>query len=247
MKTVALSDVIESAASLLGWMPQSSIGITTAQQKRIVAAMNRWVRRGWHYGMWPDAIETEERTVETEEGTGRSYLAMVPGESDTWTEVGTAVAFYDEDPLTCDEVPESYSISQRSGMIVIVDDDAPATGFLEFRRVPPRFSGTPWDDSITYDVDELAYYSTTGECYRCIKVSDAGTVPTNTTYWEAVDFPAWLEDYVVDNTVADLLGGDDRRGRVDMLRDEATNAIADAYATERDQQGLSLRAGVAAR
>lgn len=286
MKTVTLKDVVDAAAALLGWMPQSRTGISAEQRNRIVASLNRWARKGWNFGVWPEAVEVEERTVLTDADTGRAYLplstdawdsgvtyavgdvverwglyyvailagtAQDPASATTYweetaqTPIGLALAFYETDPLANSDEPSQYGLKPASGRLWIVDEDAPATGFLEFKRVPPVFSGTDWDSTIAYAAGARVFLGTTGESYVCVKASTNNDPATATTYWAKVDFPAWLEDYAANQAAADLLGGDDRRGRADTLREAAADAIAEAYETERDQQGQVMRAGVSAR
>lgn len=248
MKTVAIRDVIEAVAALVGWMPQSSDGIRAEQRERIVALLNRHVRVGWNYGRWPEAVATEERTVEAETDPARSVVRTTPVAGvDTFTAVGSAVAMYVEDPEAVDYVPRTVRFAPRSGKLVIMDSSAPDTVWLEFRRMPPVFSGKAWDDSIgTYAVGDVRYYGTTGECYRCVAAPTAGTLPTDDDFWEKMDFPAWLSEFVAALTTADLLGGDDRKGRADALKGEAEDALANAYANEMDEQGVVTKAGVAA-
>jgi hypothetical protein len=92
--------------------------------------------------------------------------------------------------------------------------------YVTFRKPVPQFTATEWDAAEAYAADDLVYDDETGECYKAVQAGTNHAV-TDEAYWERVEFPARLKNFVTVAAYADALRGDDQTGKAQA---EARNA-----------------------
>jgi hypothetical protein len=131
--------------------------------------------------------------------------------------------------------PVRFALSERG---VQFAESAPVQVWLKFRKRPPVFTSSAWVSTTAYVADDLVYYATTGECYKALQAS-TGQLPTNTTYWERVKFPALLSNFVKRSVMADRLRDLKQTDRAAIEEDRAFAELANA--ADREVQGQNER------
>lgn len=106
--------------------------------------------------------------------------------------------------------------------------DAPAQVWIEFRKRPPVFTSTRHSLTTTYALDDLAYSSTTGECYKSLQAANVNHAVTDAAWWERVQFPAVLASFVKRCASADALNDQKQTSRKKDKLDEAYAELQDA-------------------
>ena len=95
--------------------------------------------------------------------------------------------------------------------------------FVEFRKRPPEFTGTLYENTTAnYYVGDLVWDEGTalgaqnsGECAVCIQAhtNSPARTPDNASYWTKVDFPWILRPFVVRAAYSDFLAADGQTGK----------------------------------
>ena len=139
---------------------------------------------------------------------------------------------------------------ELSGNGVQVSSLTSARPYLHFRLRVPEFTAEEWDNTREYSEDDLVFFGdpeneeATGECYQSLQDSNTDKQPdTETTYWERVEFPAFLGEFVTQAVYAELMKGDSQQ----KLGAEASawSKLANAGIVWTEQQGQYDRADVA--
>ncbi len=104
----------------------------------------------------------------------------------------------------------------------------PALVYIEFKVRPVTWTSSVYAAATAYVVGNVVYYPNTlsggtGECYLC-KLNATGQVPTNTTYWTKLDFPAVLANFTKRAAAADAIGDQKQNTR---KRQELAQAYSD--------------------
>lgn len=115
--------------------------------------------------------------------------------------------------------------------------DAPAQPWIEFRKRPPVFTSTRYSATTTYALDALVYSTTSGECYKSLQVNNLGHDPSGASaaYWERVQFPAILANFVKRAAMVDALNDQKQT-------DRAAQKLRDAYEELEDASDRALAA-----
>lgn len=200
------------------------------------------------------AVGTTYAVGDVVERWGLFYEAILAGAGQdplTATTYWTAVAQTPIGTVPADGVTTNHPRASRTpwawpcvataGRIVLPDSSTPDTVWVRFRRMVPTVSGLDWDVSIgTYVAGDVRYYATTGECYRCVRPPPAGTLPTDTGYWQKGDLPACLARGLAFLAAAD---GRDAEDKVSArLEGRGYEALMNAALVELEQAGQPTRA-----
>lgn len=191
MRTVPFKSIYYGVASRLGLTPNTTDGIDAARGAEIVQEINNWVQEGWDYDWWPEAMVTVERDVTTAADSVR-YVPYV--ETDEIS-IGSVLRLDEANPLVSGYSNKLPFTLNANG--VVVNDAAPDSVFVQFRRRAPQFTHLEWDSGITYAIGDVVYYATAGECYIAIVAGKDKNPVAETTYWTKVDFPVWLRTFVL--------------------------------------------------
>lgn len=138
------------------------------------------------------------------------------------------------------QYPYHWPFVPKNGRITLTDSSTPDALWVHFRTRPPTLNGTAYDKSIAYSVGAVRYYPDTGECYRCVRATPAGTAPTNTDYWEKVDIPAWLARAAALGAAADWRAADEEAAA--KLEADALRELMDSVDRQIAAQGQAQRA-----
>lgn len=100
--------------------------------------------------------------------------------------------------------------------------------YVRFRKPVPQFTSTEWDAAETYAIGDLVYDDDSGDCYKAIQAGTNHAV-TDADYWERVEFPARLKNFVTIAAYADALRGDDQTGKAIAESRNAELALVQAH------------------
>lgn len=136
---------------------------------------------------------------------------------------------------------ETYLDTDR---IVVTDSAAGATVWVKLRKVPPRFSGEDFNATTAYEEGWIVYYPTSnetqveGNCYR------ASLTEGNVEYWEEMEVPAILEQFLVLAGTAEYYRNDTQLERADDLDNQASAKLQQAYEQTMLHNGIYMTARV---
>jgi len=142
------------------------------------------------------------------------FIRYIELEQDGETVIGAVDVnncLFDQDPRLFRDAGRVSDVCLLGDKILVEAADAPAEPYLRFRLRPPEFSLTDWSAATEYAINDLVYYSTSGETYKALVSSTNQNPYTETTYWEPVEFPRFLKDFVVVAVAADRLTEDEAR------------------------------------
>jgi len=111
--------------------------------------------------------------------------------------------------------------------------------WLDYQKKPPTFTSVSYSATTDYSVGDVAYDSTSGECYRALLANGPSSfvkAVTNTFYWIKVDFPYFLERFVVSAAYSDLLASDGQTGKSIAEEERAMDILMDAADTVAPQR-----------
>jgi len=170
----------------------------------------------------------------TEVETLKRYVAL---EQTGQTKIGGVKRVCRRDPELYPQAPGEvrFDITPKG---IVPESRAGARVYVEFRKRPPTFAADEYSAVTAYAADDVRFYPTTWECYRA-KQATTGNAPTNTTYWEKVEFPYVLKRFVEQACYAATLKPD---GAGDKAADELALAygfLIQAQDVELAQQGQS--------
>lgn len=157
------------------------------------------------------------------------------------TEIGSVFAIYSANPRTTrtwKEVPFQRSVT---GVQTI---GGPNVVWVEFRLVPPQFTGSDWDSDTAYTAGQQVYFtiSGAGNFYECLTATSAGDSPlTAASAWAVVEIPRIFDDYMAFGAAADwyrLQGQHDKAAVMERGADDQLGAETDKLYR---QQGLTQR------
>jgi hypothetical protein len=100
--------------------------------------------------------------------------------------------------------------------------------YVTFRKPVPQFTSDEWDAAEAYEADDLVYDDASGDCYKALQASTNQAV-TLAAYWERVEFPLRLKNFVSIAAYADALRGDDQTGKALAEANNATIALVQAH------------------
>ena len=140
--------------------------------------------------------------------------------------------------------PGKLSFGQSANGIQI-SSLAGTKAWLHYQKKVPGFTAVPYSATTNYVVDDLAYDDTTGECYVAILANGPGSAVkavTDADYWTKVDFPYFLERFVVHSVYSDWLAADGQTGK-SIVEDERAMTVlmdtADTVAPQRWSESVS--------
>lgn len=153
---------------------------------------------------------------------------------------------------TQDAWDEPFALSELG---VQFHTSAPNEIWLTFRRRVPVFTSVPYSSTTTYGAAGLLVFwpgptqwapslTGTGECYKSKASMTVGTLPSDTTKWEKVNFPYALVSFVKRAVYSDLLREQKQTDRAKAELNEATDKLTDAAVTALEQQGQFEQAAV---
>lgn len=124
------------------------------------------------------------------------YGSYIPFQQICRRPMGMVIGVYPSDPRAkgCSCQCGSYYRPLANG-IEVLGGHGP-TVFVKYQVPVPRFTLTPYAPGRNYSTGNILYESNIGECFIAI-VPSVGVAPPNPTAWLQLQFPDFLEDYVV--------------------------------------------------
>lgn len=161
------------------------------------------------------------------EEAGDDFMRYVELEQTGQTKIGQVWNLFKENPSTSRTPGELGFDLSNHGIEPVVG--APNRVYVHFQLRPPEFTSTPWDSAATYEVDDLVYYPTTGECYIAILAGSNKNPEIQTTYWRKVDFPYVLAEFAKLYAVADSLNEEGQTDKAKAMRADAYDKLMDEF------------------
>lgn len=153
------------------------------------------IRYAWENFEWPELCPVEQRTPDS---NGLIEL------DDGGTAIGEVFAIWDGDPNGTNGANELAFTLTPDG--IQLRPGAYSTAWVHFRSRVPDYHGAVIDLAATYAVDDQVYDEDAGNFFRAIT---AGSQPvTNTVYWEPIEIPYCLFEFVVRAAYADAITGE---------------------------------------
>jgi hypothetical protein len=157
------------------------------------------------------------------------------------TRIGAVKGVYTSEQNAIEEQME-LDWTEHASRIYVYDSNAGATVWVKFRKVAPRFSTELWVQGYPdYQEGWVVMWPAgntqmEGNCYR------AGLDPTTgaQNYWELMEIPTVLENYVVAAAFGDALVADGQVTRGTAMQDFARAELNRAHAAVMLQQGLGF-------
>jgi hypothetical protein len=149
-------------------------------------------------------------------GVLTAFSRYVAYEQTGKTPIGEVSRVTRKDPrVFCDTYGEVGFFTIEEG--IQVDNSAPNSVWVEFRKRPPVFTFTPWNVTTAYIAGDVVYYPTTGQCYVAL-VNTTGQIPSsNATVWQVVAFPLILGSFVKRAVAADMMTEQKQNDRATRL------------------------------
>lgn len=118
--------------------------------------------------------------------------------------MGMVIGVYPSDPRakSCSCQCGLYYRPQGNG-IEVCGGHGPSV-FVKYQLPVPEFTLTPYAPGRNYSTGNNVYHALTGECYLAVANSN-GVEPPFAATWLKIDFPDFIEDYVVAAAYADCL------------------------------------------
>jgi hypothetical protein len=168
-----------------------------------------------------------------------SNVGNVPAEGANWTAATDydKVVSLDQEGLT--PIGTVFSVSQRNPNTssapfflgfaltsegIQLSSLAPTSVFVRFRLQVPEFTVEEWDETETSYTTGSLVLASDGECYVGLQAVLVGTDPAGgaaPTYWQLVEFPAFLRDFVKLGVRADQLRVDNQDDKADAAENKA--------------------------
>jgi hypothetical protein len=126
-----------------------------------------------------------------------------------------------------------YFLDERG---IILPANAPNSVWIEYNPMPSEFAYVPWDSGTTYQVGDIVYLDSTGDCYKARQPSTNITPTTvdQTAFWQKQVVPRVLSRFMERACSGDGLLED---GQTDA-GDNAISKAWDALVQEKDNVTL---------
>ena len=241
METVTFKTVLYQAAARLGMKPYVDGGLSKEQIRELVPLMNARFREGWTFDWWTDLMVSEARDVTTD---GTSGVHYVPWADTGKTTIGEPLTVSRQNPLLNGYTGFLWFDKDANG--VVVASTAPDEVWVYSRRQPYEFTADVYDPTRTYATDDVVFYldgdNATGECYKALKAATGKDPATETTYWEKLEFPAWMRQFVVEAVYSDGLQDEDQETARWKAENRAYEKLAGAADVTRIAAGQHMKA-----
>ena len=234
MRRIRFLSVLHGIARMGGVNPAEG-DYTDAYVWGLAEFVNMRVREGWEWIFWPEWTVSEERTPVDD---------VVSLEQSGETEIGEVFGVSKNDSDS-NENTQWISWKRTSGGIYV--PDAPSTVWVRFRLRPPEFTGVEYVGTTAYVTGDVVYVVSAGECYKALQGSTGQNPVTESSYWELVEFPYVLGNFVKRAALADSLREEDEDDvRPARMEGRAYEDLYRAVDVVEEQQGYAGTVEVAA-
>lgn len=179
MRASSYLSILKGVATRTGLDPEKNLN------RNVAAAMAEYltdaVRVCWEFYPWPETVTVESRTP-----VSQIIGYQQAGEN----AIGEVMSVSVRHPET-DNQPGFIPFGLNADGIIVPASVATAV-YVRYRKPSPEFTASDYAAATAYAVDDLVYYGTTGDCYRCIQAG-TGNEPTDTDFWELQQIPRILD------------------------------------------------------
>lgn len=152
------------------------------------------IRYAWENFEWPELCTEEGRPV-TDDNT-------IDLDDGVETAIGEVLAVWDRDPdLPCGACEVGYTLGPFG---VKVGPGSFDSVWVRYRYRIPDYRGDDYSGATHYVAGDQTYYPTTGRFYVALQSAFA-QAPTNDSYWEEIEIPYCLFEFVVRASYSDAL------------------------------------------
>jgi hypothetical protein len=214
-------DVVRAAGRPVSVIAQFS----TDDAERVAELINEAILYFWDEGFWPGTFAIEQRTIDAtdkyilKEATGETVIGRIDPEE----------CFYTDKPLPHSLKYVLSEVEDRGDRIVCFDPDCPEQPYVRFQYPCPQYTRAAYDETETYAKGDLAYDSTTGECYKSLAAANLNNALTDTDWWEVQAFPELAGNYVKLAASAEWMSEDDGRYKQAARAERELERLADRY------------------
>jgi hypothetical protein len=220
-RTLTYKEMLWQAAGSLNLVPDASIGATvmsSVDSWRLSVALSNAARWAYYPNnnnvIWPELVLSKTITLTS----GAFNLSDV--------DYHTRFALWSGDPRPFGSQVYPITCSQSGSSFYPA---APVTSlFCLYLPQPPQFTSVAYDNTLTYQINDVVYDATSGNCYRSLVANTPGSTLTDTTKWQPQLTIAMLAQAIQTKATAyylDAAGSDDQASRAEMLalefRDQA--------------------------
>jgi len=175
---------------------------------------------------WDEVGDDFQRTIDFQQD-GETQINGVDVEN----------CIYDRDPRVFPTTQALSYVEQYESNVIVKTYEAPVQPYLRFRPEPVEFSLTEWVADTEYAIGDLTYLDAQGESYKAIASSTGKDPYTETAYWQPVNFPKFMRQYVKHAVAGDLLSEDEGRfkewQRAEKILDELKDVLIDQVKVRR--------------
>jgi hypothetical protein len=165
------------------------------EKAQFLGYFQRNIRFAWENYEWPELCPTEELVPDGDR--------IIPLEGASNQDIGEVFAVWDGDP-DGDCRPREIGFTITPDGLKLSRECDPV--WVYFKARVPDYYGEDWDEDAAYERDDQTYNPTTGRFYRAL-VASTGHATTEEAYWEELEIPYSLFEYVVQASYADALRG----------------------------------------
>lgn len=155
------------------------------------------------------------------------------------TPIGEVLRITRNNPAVTPDKPGVIAHTVSASGIVPFDSAPPVAVWVNFRRRVPVFTNEVWSAVTAYAADQLVYVPATGECYKALQATTNNAPASSPTYWEKVDFPLVISDFVTRAAGSDVLRSDGNPVKADREQAQAYNELNEERDTQLEGQGIS--------
>ena len=158
------------------------------------------------------------------------------------TAIGEVIRITASDPDVVPQNPGVIRHTLRRQGIVPLMTNPPVRVWVQFRLRKPVFTSVAWTTG-AYAAGAVAYVANadgaSGECYTALQAGTNQPPAASPAYWQKLDFPEILQNFVIRAVGADLLRADGQSEKADREQGQAYAELSDDRDVEVDGQGIS--------
>lgn len=178
-RTCTFQSVLFAVARARGMRP-SAEGIPVDAAETLAEGITEAYDEAVKFRDWPEALELEELTVETDATSG---LLFLPRRLQSGVVLHTVHGIWDKHPAAPGTVPLPYQLEPLGYYLRSCDRIAGGGKvWVKYRAEPPKFSSAEFDLTERYGAGDVVYDSETGHCYMAIQITEGYPV-TDVTRW----------------------------------------------------------------
>ena len=196
--------------------------LSTVEWKLFRDLMSKRVKLVWESSRWPEVCVTESRTPTQTGGNEGNYVDL---KQSGQTEIGEVFNVWNKSPKSNTGLKDLTWYKSENG-VQISENTTPV--FIHYRKVPPTFTGDTYSQSTAYASGQQSYDSALKDFYTANQSVSSGadnSPSTQPNYWDRVEVPAFMQDYLIRGTYADYLRHNGELDRARVAEKDARDVL----------------------